>query len=86
VRESEDDRGRSGSVGARANPQGALGGAQRGGGAPEGARGGLEGRSRRALFRGSIRTDLSAGLRMRKEHMRLSSTAMTAPALSNSPQ
>ena len=29
---------------------------------------------------------LSAGLRMRKEHMRLSSTAMTAPALSNSPQ
>jgi len=30
--------------------------------------------------------DLSAGLRMRKEHMRLSSTAMTAPALSNSPQ
>jgi hypothetical protein len=30
--------------------------------------------------------DLSAGLRMRKEHMRLSSTDMTAPALSNSPQ
>jgi hypothetical protein len=29
---------------------------------------------------------LSAGLRMRKEHMRLSSTDMIAPALSNSPQ
>jgi len=28
----------------------------------------------------------SAGLRMRKEHMRLSSMAITAPALSNSPQ
>ena len=29
---------------------------------------------------------LSAGLRMRNEHIRLSSTAITAPALSNSPQ
>ena len=29
---------------------------------------------------------LSAGFRMRKEHIKLSSTAITAPALSNSPQ
>ena len=52
------------------------------------------GRAQRPLRGGVIGRDVppnenfcfSAGLRMRKEHMSDSSMAMTAPALSNSPQ
>ena len=44
-------------------------------------RGGVSGR-----FAEKPNLCFSVGLRMRKEHIRLSSTDMTAPALSNSPQ